>query len=341
MVKAFISYAHTDVHYKDELEKHLATLRRNGEIESWTDTMISPSEVWNESISKSLNTADLIICLISSDFLNSDYCYDIEMRDALIRHREGKAQIIPIIIRPCDWSETPFAHIQVLPTLGKPIREWPDQDQAYVNVVEGIKKAIRAVTQPPAPILAAAAPGASAPVADNPATKPHPSYEHPAVHKGPSTTSHTDYTPGHDASSKKPRMKMTYVYGAAGVILLFVIWRLISGSHTDTDINIADENLEKFQGLTDYIHRFSTQQLVIIGVICAIAGKVVCDFIGMANSLFLNVIIGIIGGFIGLWLFGGYLSVSGNIWINKTLTILVSVLILAFPLKLIKGLFKA
>src|SRR3954462_15012841 len=148
MVKAFISYSHADVHFKDELEKHLATLRRNGEIESWTDTMISPSEVWNESISKSLNTADLIICLISADFINSDYCYDIEMKDALTRHNSGKAQIIPIIIRSCDWSDTPFSTIQVLPTLGKPIHEWPDQDQAYMNVVDGLKKSIRAISQP-------------------------------------------------------------------------------------------------------------------------------------------------------------------------------------------------
>jgi TIR domain-containing protein len=353
MVKAFISYSHVDVRYKDELEKHLATLRRNGEMESWTDTMISPSEVWNESISKSLNSADLIICLISSDFINSDYCYDIEMRDALIRHKEGKAQIIPIIIRSCDWSDTPFAHIQVLPTLGKPIREWADQDQAYLNVIEGLKKSIRAMSQPPALAVVSAQAGtiAGQTNTEDLAATPkkndsglRPGYENPISNnsKIDNTPGYVDYMPGPEkVQSRKPSRKMTYVYAAATLILLFVVWRLVSGSHTVTDGNLADENLEKFEGLTNFIAHYSPQQLLITCLICAVAGKMVCDLIGSANSLLVSVLIGIAGGLIGLWLFGDYLSVTGNMWLNMIITIVVSVLILALPIKLIRGLFKS
>lgn len=144
MVKIFISYAHEDKEFKDELEKHFSVMRRNGEIEPWNDKMIMPGELWDETINTSLDNAQLLIFLISPDFL-SEYCYNIETSKAFKRHNEKSAKIVPIILRYCDWMSTPFAKFQVLPNLGKPVKDFADRDKAFLEVLEGIKKSIRSL----------------------------------------------------------------------------------------------------------------------------------------------------------------------------------------------------
>jgi len=142
MVRMFVSYAHVDKDYKEQLENHISVLVRNGVVYPWTDEVLMPGEIWSQSISDAINNAQLIILLISSDFLASDYCYNIEMKDALKRHEEKKAIVVPVILRACDWMDTPFSHLQALPALGKPIKDWPDPDAAYMNVVDGLKKSV-------------------------------------------------------------------------------------------------------------------------------------------------------------------------------------------------------
>lgn len=139
MTKVFISYAHTDESYRKELEKHLSVLKRNGYIDTWTDRQIIAGENWGNQIAKELEEAKVILLLISSDFLASDYCYDIEMKKAVERHNNKEAIVVPIILRYCDWSNTPFSVIQGLPLNTKPVKDWSDQDQAFLNIVEGIK----------------------------------------------------------------------------------------------------------------------------------------------------------------------------------------------------------
>jgi hypothetical protein len=139
MTKVFISYAHADEFYRKELEKHLSVLARNGYIDTWNDRELIAGQVWGDQISSELEEAQIILLLISSDFLASNYCYDIEMKRAIERHKKQEAIVVPIIIRFCDWSNTPFSLIQGLPLDAKPVRDWPDPDQAFLNVVEGIK----------------------------------------------------------------------------------------------------------------------------------------------------------------------------------------------------------
>jgi hypothetical protein len=142
MTKVFISYSHLDEPYRNELEKHLAVLKRNGYIDTWTDRKIIPGEEWKNSIQEELLSAKIILLLISSDFLASDFCYDIEMKTAVKRHQANDAIVIPIILRFCDWSNTPFSDLQGLPSGGQPIKDWVDSDKAFLNVIEGIKIAI-------------------------------------------------------------------------------------------------------------------------------------------------------------------------------------------------------
>src|SRR2546430_141747 len=114
-VEIFYSYAHKDEDFRIELEKHLSLMRRNGEIAGWHDRNISAGTDWKDSIDKHLESAQIILLLISADFLASDYCYEIEMTRAMERHKESKARVIPVILRNCDWSSAPFGRLQALP----------------------------------------------------------------------------------------------------------------------------------------------------------------------------------------------------------------------------------
>ena len=139
-LQVFFSYAHADEKLRDELAKQLDILERQGNIATWHDRRIKPGEKWAGKIAENLKIADLILLLVSADFLASDYIQDIELQTALAQHQDNKARVIPIILRPCLWRESKLAQLQALPTDGEPITSnaWPNQDTAWLNVVEGI-----------------------------------------------------------------------------------------------------------------------------------------------------------------------------------------------------------
>jgi TIR domain len=138
----FYSYAHEDESLREQMEKHLRLLRRQGLISEWHDRQIVAGTQWARQIDNHLETASVILLLISSDFLASDYCYDLEMQRALERNSRGEAQVIPIILRPCEWRNAPFATLQVLPRDGLPVTEWDNIDSAFLNITQGIRRAL-------------------------------------------------------------------------------------------------------------------------------------------------------------------------------------------------------
>jgi len=137
----FYSYAHLDSTLRRELETHLKLLQRNGIIRGWSDLEIGAGDNWEEEIMKELERADIILLLISADFIASDFCYERELGRALERHKNGDAIAIPIIIRDCSWEKADFSGLQVLPKAGKAVNIWPDRDTAWRNVAEGIEQA--------------------------------------------------------------------------------------------------------------------------------------------------------------------------------------------------------
>jgi internalin A len=141
----FYSYSHKDENLRNQLETHLKLLERQGVIATWDDRLIGAGEEWKNDISDKLERAEIILLLISSDFIASDYCYDIEMQRALQRHDAGEARVIPVIVRDVDWSSAPFAKLQALPKDGKAVTLWADRDSAWKNVSEGIKRAAEAM----------------------------------------------------------------------------------------------------------------------------------------------------------------------------------------------------
>lgn len=144
-ISVFISYSHADEALKSELLKHLDPLRRIGWVKAWHDRKINPGGDWAKEISDNLQSADLILLLVSVDFINSTYCYDIEMEAAMERHGTGEAEVVPIILRDCLWQHTPFAKLQALPKDGKAVAAWPDRDEALTSVAAGIRQAVEAI----------------------------------------------------------------------------------------------------------------------------------------------------------------------------------------------------
>jgi hypothetical protein len=142
-IEIFYSYSHRDEELRDELEKHLTILKRQGVIQGWHDRRIGAGKEWEGEINTHLNTADVILLLISADFLASDYCYDVETRRAMERHKAGEVCVIPVILRPVDWKGAPFGKLQALPKDAVPVTEWPNRDKAFLNVAKGIRAAVR------------------------------------------------------------------------------------------------------------------------------------------------------------------------------------------------------
>lgn len=142
-ISLFISYSHKDEPIKDELVKHLSGIRRMGLISEWNDRKILPGEEWDVTIKGKLEKADIILCLISADFMSSDYINDVEIKNAIERYEKGLIRIIPIIVRPCDFSSFPVSQYQALPKDAKPISKWDDQDEALLDVVKSIKKILQ------------------------------------------------------------------------------------------------------------------------------------------------------------------------------------------------------
>jgi internalin A len=144
-IRLFYSYSHQDERLRNELETHLKLLQRQGMIETWHDRKIEAGDEWKRKIDENLERADIILLLISADFIASNYCYEIEMKRALERHENGEARVIAVIVRDCNWRIAPFAKLQALPKDGKAVKKWPDKDSAWQNVAEGIQGVVEEI----------------------------------------------------------------------------------------------------------------------------------------------------------------------------------------------------
>src|SRR5208337_1290718 len=148
-IRLFYSYSHQDEELRKELENHLSLLRREGLISAWHDRMIGAGDEWKGAIDKNLEEAQVILLLVSSSFLASDYCWDVDTKRAIERHDRGEAGVIPVILRPCDWHGAPFGKIQALPRDGKAVTSWDNRDEAFKDVALGIRRAVEAITANP------------------------------------------------------------------------------------------------------------------------------------------------------------------------------------------------
>jgi hypothetical protein len=145
MVRLFFSYSHKDEELRDELEKHLASLKHQGIIDTWHDRCIEAGEEWAKKIDDQLHTADIILLLVSADFIASRYCYDLEMKEALRRHEAREAKVIPVILRSCDWHDLPFGKLQAATRDGRAVVKFPTLDDGFLEVLQAIKAAAKSM----------------------------------------------------------------------------------------------------------------------------------------------------------------------------------------------------
>jgi hypothetical protein len=155
--KVFYSYSHQDAHLRAELAKFLAPLRHTKKIVEWHDREILPGADWEKEISSELESANLILLLVSADFLASEYCFGVEIETAMARKKRGEAEVVPILLRECPWRRSRFSELQIVPPCAKPIMSWGSTDEAFTSVEEEISRLVSA--RPPVP--RSAAPGAN------------------------------------------------------------------------------------------------------------------------------------------------------------------------------------
>ncbi|MGF1524526.1 MAG: toll/interleukin-1 receptor domain-containing protein [Leptolyngbyaceae cyanobacterium] len=159
----FISYARKDEDLKEELEVHLSTLIRQNKIKPWQDRTIEAGTEWDPQIKAALEAAHIILLLITPRFIASDYINDVELAQAIERHRAGTARVVPIILKPVDLVGTPISQLQALPKDAKPVTRWEDQDEAFLDVVKGLRRVVDSLsTQMNAPKSTAASSHSSA-----------------------------------------------------------------------------------------------------------------------------------------------------------------------------------
>ena len=136
----FISYSHEDDAWRARLDSHLALLKRQKVYDVWHDRRIGAGQEWAGRIDDALERADVVLLLVSSDFLDSEYCYDKELQRALARHEEGKARVVPVILRECEWQASDFCHLQAWPQDGRPITSFPNADEAMKEVASTLRR---------------------------------------------------------------------------------------------------------------------------------------------------------------------------------------------------------
>jgi internalin A len=138
---AYSSATHKDESLRNELETHLKLLQRQGMIETWHDRKIEAGDEWKRKIDENLERADIILLLVSADFIASEYCYEIEMKRALERHNKNEARVIPVIVRDVNWHKAPLLNCKLTQSWqGR--QKWPDKDSAWRNVAEGIERVV-------------------------------------------------------------------------------------------------------------------------------------------------------------------------------------------------------
>jgi len=142
-VNIFISFVPEDEDFLRDLEKHLSTLRRNGFITLWSKRQVVPGVDWAKEIDQQIEQASLILFLVSADFLASDYYNQVAVKRAMELQKAGQVSVIPILLRSADWRDAAFGHLRPLPSNEKAIATWPDRDEAFHDVIEGIKKVLQ------------------------------------------------------------------------------------------------------------------------------------------------------------------------------------------------------
>ncbi len=144
-VNVFVIYAHADERLRNRLGTFIKVLQLQSLIDAWYDRKINSGNQWQKEIDENLDKADLILILVSPDLLASDFCWNMEIKKALRRHKQRKAVVIPIFLRPCDTENIEFMKLQGLPSNSKPVTKWKNCDEAFTDISKGIRAVVERI----------------------------------------------------------------------------------------------------------------------------------------------------------------------------------------------------
>jgi len=144
-VEIFFSYAHEDEKLMDDVRRQLILYDRQGIIEKWHDRKILPGQDWNQVVDARINRARIILLFVSPHFIESKYIYNVEMNEALKLHKQGRAVVIPVILRPCPWQDLPFGHLQALPEDGRAVTQWENRDEVTLSISTEIMRVVKEI----------------------------------------------------------------------------------------------------------------------------------------------------------------------------------------------------
>jgi hypothetical protein len=147
--RVFYSYSHKDAALREMLGTYLAPLSHQKKIAEWHDRKIEPGADWETEISAQLESANLILLLVSADFLASEYCFGVEVERALARLKNGEVKVVPVLLKPCLWQESRFSELQIIPRDANAITLWRSPEEAFTDVAAEIRKLVSA--SPPRP----------------------------------------------------------------------------------------------------------------------------------------------------------------------------------------------
>lgn len=143
-LSVFCSYAHKDENLREKVQSGLARLVREGRIQMWDDRKISPGSRWADEIDSRIAQSDIILFLVSVNFISSEYCMGKEVVCAMTRHEKGEARVIPIILEPCDWKNGLFGELQALPLGGAPLRSYTVVNmKRLAQISEGLRTVVQ------------------------------------------------------------------------------------------------------------------------------------------------------------------------------------------------------
>ena len=142
----FLSYSHKDEELKEQLDTHLAALKRNNLIQTWNDRAILTGEEWDIAIKTQLAQADIILLLVSANFIASEYIWKVEITQAMKRHDNKEVVVVPVFIKPCDWKGMPFEKLQGLPKDAIPVTKHNDRDEVLMTIAKSIRSLVERLT---------------------------------------------------------------------------------------------------------------------------------------------------------------------------------------------------
>ncbi len=146
--RLFCGYAHEDETFLNQLKRAFQIPIRQEMITVWHDREILPGSEWDTEIEHQVNTADIILLLISPNFIASEYCWTREMQWAITRHKRGEARVIPILLEPTpEWRTTPLGDLLALPRDAKPVTTWQNRRDAFANIVKELLRVVHEVQQ--------------------------------------------------------------------------------------------------------------------------------------------------------------------------------------------------